>query len=223
MPTYNQSHYLAWALRSCLAQDYPDFQLIVVDDASEDSTPDLLQWFLNNDSLARERMRVITLAHNRGPAYAMNAAMTWHGPDAAVCFAASDDIQEPNKISVLAAALGDADFCYSGYYHASIKGEPTLEVHPKPLSKETIKDNSAMSGGAILIRASVLRAIPFREELRVNEDMALAWDLLRAGKTFNVTDVPTFRYRLTKKSMSYARKAEVEAVSEQIRKEIDQS
>ena len=37
---YNGERYLAEAIESCLAQDHPDFELLIVDDASTDSTPD---------------------------------------------------------------------------------------------------------------------------------------------------------------------------------------
>ncbi|HSP82091.1 MAG TPA: glycosyltransferase family 2 protein, partial [Myxococcaceae bacterium] len=39
IPTYNRSWGLRLAMRSVLAQDYEDFELLVVDDASPDDTP----------------------------------------------------------------------------------------------------------------------------------------------------------------------------------------
>jgi len=41
IPTYNQESYLAEAVESCLAQDYPDIEIIVADDCSTDGTPDV--------------------------------------------------------------------------------------------------------------------------------------------------------------------------------------
>ncbi|MEE8432064.1 MAG: glycosyltransferase family 2 protein, partial [Candidatus Desulfatibia sp.] len=42
IPTYNRAAMLKEAVDSVLAQDHPNFELIVVDDGSTDSTPKIL-------------------------------------------------------------------------------------------------------------------------------------------------------------------------------------
>ncbi len=45
IPTYNRAHYLEYAVNSVLKQTYQDFELIICDDASSDSTPTMIsQW-----------------------------------------------------------------------------------------------------------------------------------------------------------------------------------
>ena len=45
IPTYNRSRILPYAVRSVLAQTYPDFELLICDDASTDSTAEVVgQW-----------------------------------------------------------------------------------------------------------------------------------------------------------------------------------
>ncbi len=39
-PTYNQEHYVSRCIESVLAQTFPDWEMLVVDDGSEDGTPD---------------------------------------------------------------------------------------------------------------------------------------------------------------------------------------
>lgn len=48
IPTYNQESYLAEAIESCLAQDYPDFEVIVADDCSTDGTPSIAGRYLQD-------------------------------------------------------------------------------------------------------------------------------------------------------------------------------
>lgn len=60
IPTYNRSHYLNYAIESVLAQTYPDFELIVCDDGSQDDTPDLMA------SLTDRRLRYLRHPQNIG-------------------------------------------------------------------------------------------------------------------------------------------------------------
>ncbi len=61
IPVYNGEKYLARALDSVLAQSYPHFELIVCDDASTDSTPEILRNYAEKDS----RIRIITHEKNQ--------------------------------------------------------------------------------------------------------------------------------------------------------------
>ena len=44
IPSYNSAEYLHPAIESCLSQTYKDIEVVVVDDASTDSTPDYVAW-----------------------------------------------------------------------------------------------------------------------------------------------------------------------------------
>jgi len=44
IPTHNCAEYLHPAIDSCLTQSYKDIEVVVVDDASTDSTPDYVAW-----------------------------------------------------------------------------------------------------------------------------------------------------------------------------------
>ncbi len=59
LPTYNGEKYLGLAVRSVLRQTFGDFELLVLDDGSTDTTPRILQRLAASD----ERMRVISLPH----------------------------------------------------------------------------------------------------------------------------------------------------------------
>lgn len=45
IPTFNRRHLLPRAVRSVLAQDYSDFEIIILDDCSSDDTPDVVRGF----------------------------------------------------------------------------------------------------------------------------------------------------------------------------------
>jgi len=92
MPTYNDARYLPQALESILAQSYPDFELIVIDDHSTDETPTILAGYARQDS----RLRLLRNSTNMGVASALNI-----GLDAAqgtyIARMDSDDISCPER------------------------------------------------------------------------------------------------------------------------------
>lgn len=69
MPLYNAEHYVDQAIRSCLAQTYETFELLVIDDCSSDGSPEIVRSFDD------PRIRLIELSKNHGPGPARNAGL----------------------------------------------------------------------------------------------------------------------------------------------------
>ena len=53
IPTYNYAHYLGEAIESVLAQDFPDFEVLIVDDCSPDNTAEVARALCARDSRVR--------------------------------------------------------------------------------------------------------------------------------------------------------------------------
>ena len=68
MANYNGERFLASAIVSILEQSYKDFELIVVDDGSKDSSPAILRTFMSKDS----RVKGFYFSRNQGLARALN-------------------------------------------------------------------------------------------------------------------------------------------------------
>ena len=68
IPVYNTEKYLNQCLDSVCAQDYKNLEIICVDDASTDSSPEILEQYRKKDG----RITVITLEENRGQSFARN-------------------------------------------------------------------------------------------------------------------------------------------------------
>ena len=90
IPTYNRAHVLERAINSVLAQTFTDFELIVVDDGSEDSTPDLLKTF-------QDRLMGIHQEH-AGVSAARNTGIRYSGGQL-LAFLDSDDEWHPDKLN----------------------------------------------------------------------------------------------------------------------------
>lgn len=66
VPTFNRAGQLAQAIDSVLAQTYPHWELIVVDDGSQDETPRLLATYSQRIRTIRQENRGVSAARNRG-------------------------------------------------------------------------------------------------------------------------------------------------------------
>ena len=72
MPCYNQGLYLTEALDSVLAQTYPNWECIIVDDGSKDNTAEVAKKYCNKDSRIKylyQENAGVSAARNNGIAY----------------------------------------------------------------------------------------------------------------------------------------------------------
>ncbi len=125
IPAFNRADVLGRAIDSVLAQTYPDFELIVVDDGSTDRTAEVVQTF------ADPRIRYIPQA-NAGVAAARNTGLA-EARGRFVAFLDSDDRFLPHKLAVQVAVLEaspEVGLVAGGYRVVSASGEPLIERHP---------------------------------------------------------------------------------------------
>ena len=99
VPAYNEAVGIERAVRSLAASDYPDFEVIVVDDGSTDATADVAE------ELALERVRVLR-KENGGKASALNAGIAATGAPIVV-MVDGDTVFEPEALRRLVQPLGD--------------------------------------------------------------------------------------------------------------------
>lgn len=71
VPAYREARTLPGTLRALLAADYPDYEVVVVDDGSGDGTPELVRALATGD----QRLRLVRKETNEGKAMAMNDAL----------------------------------------------------------------------------------------------------------------------------------------------------
>ena len=91
IPAYNRKEMLKVAIESVLAQDFTDFELIVVDDGSTDGTKEMVKSkFGNKISYIYQK--------NRGPAAARNTGIK-NSEGKFICFLDSDDRFRREKLS----------------------------------------------------------------------------------------------------------------------------
>ena len=90
IPTYNRDWIVGEAIDSVLNQDFSDYELIVVDDGSEDQTAAILAAYGDKIKVLRQPNRGVSAARNAGIASATGSL---------VAFLDSDDLWLPQKLS----------------------------------------------------------------------------------------------------------------------------
>ena len=71
IPVFNVEEYLHVCLNSLLNQSYEDFEVICIDDASTDSSLEILEYFAKKDS----RIKILKNDSNKGPGYSRNLGL----------------------------------------------------------------------------------------------------------------------------------------------------
>ncbi|WP_165026697.1 glycosyltransferase family 2 protein [Dysgonomonas sp. ZJ279] len=103
MPTYNQASYIRRAIKSLFNQTYSDWELIIINDGSTDTTRDFILEYLQTD-----RISYIENSENKGLGYALN-----QGLDIAkykyIAYLPSDDFYFENHLKVLYQELKKSD------------------------------------------------------------------------------------------------------------------
>lgn len=95
---YNYAQYIAYAIESALAQTYPAFEVVIIDDGSTDHSVNVIKTFEKSVTLVQKT--------NGGQVSAYNTAIE-HVSGDVVVFLDADDALLPNALAEVATAFGD--------------------------------------------------------------------------------------------------------------------
>jgi glycosyltransferase involved in cell wall biosynthesis len=121
LPVYNGEQFLRRALDSCLAQDFEDFELIIVDNASDDGTEEISIEYSNRD----QRVRYIRNQENIGAQANHNLAFELASGEF-FKWAAHDDWITPDFLRRCVDELDrnpDAVLCFTQVAHTDDSGD----------------------------------------------------------------------------------------------------
>ena len=95
MPVFNREKYVDAAIESILAQTFADFELLIVDDASQDGSPAIIRSYAARD----DRIRFFQLERNLSQAGARNHALA-SAQGAYIAMMDSDDVSLPERLQL---------------------------------------------------------------------------------------------------------------------------
>jgi glycosyltransferase involved in cell wall biosynthesis len=209
MPVYNEERFLAEAIESVLAQTYRDFELIILDDGSQDRTREIAESYALLDSRIRVESNPnmgIAAELNRGIALSANE---W------IALMQGDDVLMPNRLERNVAFLDEhPELAVAGGWSKHIdsegriiaRGESPLVTHEAVQQLYEANEVIAFNSCTALLRKSAVLAVGgYRAQFRVNEDVDMWCRLLEAGYKILVQPEYLVKYRIHSGSVSIGR------------------
>jgi len=205
MPTYNTAPFIGQAICSVLRQTYADWELLIVDDGSEDNTPKVVAKYVE------PRIRYFR-TENLGAGHARNLGIA-KARGAFVAFLDSDDVWFPHKLDVQLKVLRDepdVGLTYSNYWLMSESGVrigmQRFALDRLPIGwclEDLLVRNGVLGGGStVMIRRELLERVgPFDTALLIGQDWDL-WLRLAVHCRFHYTPRALMAYRQREGSIS---------------------
>ncbi|MGS0682936.1 glycosyltransferase family 2 protein [Shewanella sp. 125m-7] len=216
MPIYNVEAFVEDAINSVLTQTFENFELILVNDCSTDSSLALCQRF------NQARIRIVNHQHNQGLSAARNTGIR-HAIGQYVAFIDSDDMWHPEKLQQHVNHLDNAPevgISFSRSLFMTSLGEKMRIFQMPQLTNISAKDllcrNPVGNGSAPVIRRETLtdiryqalnKPVPhtcyFDENFRQSEDIE-CWLRIVTTTHWKIEGIPaplTF-YRLNQQGLS---------------------
>jgi len=207
MPVYNGETYLAEAVESILQQTYGDFEFIIVDDGSTDSSLPIARSCADRD----RRIRIVSRP-NTGIVGALNDGLAIAQGEF-VARMDADDISLPDRFERQIAYLRAHPECVVlGTAIESFREDGVhVEMRVLPQDDAEIRERImhgeiVMCHASLMIRREVLAGVGnYSPRHRLMDDLDVLIKLSEVGQCTNLPDV-LFRYRLRASSMSHTRR-----------------
>ena len=210
IPAFNAENYIEECIESILAQTYTDWELIIVDDGSNDLTPTIC------DEYAEKNLRIRVIhQENRGVSAARNVGLK-KATGIYIAFVDADDILPPRSLEIRINLIGGADLAIAGYelYNENGLIEKMLPCKRKQWDTHDTVRNIIATGevgyqgfsvNKLFIREILVKnLIRFDEDLTVNEDRLFCVRYALCCSKVHLSDELIYRYRISETNATSA-------------------
>ena len=200
IPVYNAQRFIEDTVRSVSNQTFQDWELILVDDGSEDESSAIIDHLAEKE----ERIRAVHLTGG-GAAVARNTG-TKQARGRYLAFLDADDLWESTKLEEELKLMRkkDAAFVFTGYEFADETGRGTGKVVHVPEClqyKEALKNTTIFTSTVLFDMEKTGRELLYMPQVK-SEDTALWWRVLKAGFDAYGLNKNLVKYRRAGKSLS---------------------
>lgn len=177
-PSYNSKSHITAAIESVIAQTYQNWEMIIVDDHSQDSTVEIIKKYQKNDA----RIKLFRLQENVGAAEARNIGLRKAG-GRFIAFLDSDDLWRPDKLEKQLAFMtkNNIEFSFTSYDRITENGNyiNTVKV-PKVITYKKFLKNTIIGTLTVMLNKEIIGKIEM-PNIPTSHDMALWCNLLKSG------------------------------------------
>lgn len=211
MPAYNAEQFIAEAIESVLCQTFTDYEFIIIDDGSTDSTARIITSYTDH------RIRYVKNERNLGIVGALNCGLSL-AEGQYIARIDADDISLPERFSLQIAFMEKHPKI--GVCGTAIRlfGEG-IEEHERFFSsnKDELKAellfNSCIAHPTAMIRRSILTEhnLRYQEEYSGREDYALWWEISKYADLGVINQV-LHRYRIHSSQITANKSGQMEKI-----------
>jgi glycosyltransferase involved in cell wall biosynthesis len=198
LPVYNSKKYILTTINSIIKQNYKYWNLIIVDDCSDDGTYEILKKLKKKYS-DNKKIFLYRNSKNKGQAFARNLALK-KKRSTLVAFIDSDDYWDKNKLKYQIEYMlnNKYDFTYTDY--KSIK-KSKIEIikTPNSFNYRNFVKNTSIATSTIIIKRNVIKNI-FFQSLRLCEDFYFKCQILKKTEAYKCPGIYSY-YRLRNNSL----------------------
>lgn len=169
MPSYNTAKYIAESIESILAQTYPYWELIIVDDCSTDDTDAVVSRYLSDT-----RIRYLKNEQNSGAAVSRNYALR-EAKGKWIAFLDSDDVWLPEKLETQISFMLENDYKFTCTdYRICLNGQwlPYVYTSPNIITKRKLRKYCYFSTITVMYDREFVGLIQIAP-IRKNNDYAM--------------------------------------------------
>ncbi|RKR07169.1 teichuronic acid biosynthesis glycosyltransferase TuaG [Maribacter vaceletii] len=200
-PSYNSEEFIAETINSIICQTYPNWELIIIDDASIDKTIDILHEFANKDS----RIKYLRNEKNSGAAITRNKGLD-NAQGRFIAFIDSDDIWSKSKLEKQVNFMIDNNIPIS-FTSYSLINEKSVSLNKTIRSVPSIDYNGYLKNTIIGMSTAMIDTNIVSKDfrfvnIRTRQDTYLWITLLKKGHTAFGIDEILASYRVRKSSIS---------------------
>jgi teichuronic acid biosynthesis glycosyltransferase TuaG len=178
-PVYNASASIGKVIQSVQAQLFTDWEMVIVDDCSDDGTGAVVERFNADDP----RIRLIRRAENGGAAKATNHALSVAKGDY-IAFLNADDLWLPEKLGQQLHFMQEiqASVSYHGFRrNTAAKWQSRFVRGPLRVTFETLQRQFCVALSTMMIHRVRISNFHFTENTNLHEDLTLLLELTKAG------------------------------------------
>lgn len=198
MPSWNTGQFIAESIQSVLNQTYSNWELLIVDDCSNDNTDDIVLSFTD------QRIKYLKNEKNCGAALARNRAIK-EAQGEWIAFLDSDDLWVSEKLEKQIEFMKKNEYIFSYHEYVKIDEESKpLNIYvsgPKVVTKRKMYHYGYPGCLTFMYNTKAIGLIQIKD-IKKNNDYAILLKLCKKANCYLLKE-NLAKYRIRKKSISH--------------------